>query len=142
MARPLDGIVVVDLTEYVAGPYGTMMLADMGAEILKVEPFEGDHWRRQQPVEGRESRYYIGVNRGKKSICLDLKQPAGRDLFLRLVEKADVVMENFTPGTMDRLGIGYEKLAARSPSSGLRALSLACGRMAFTTVLELLEWPD
>ncbi|HEY4670295.1 MAG TPA: CoA transferase [Tepidiformaceae bacterium] len=115
MARPLDGIVVVDLTEYVAGPYGTMMLADMGAEILKVEPFEGDHWRRQQPVEGRESRYYIGVNRGKKSIALRLDTPEGREIVHDLVRTADVVVVNYRPGLAEKFGVDYDTLAAINP---------------------------
>lgn len=115
MTRPLDGIVVVDLTEYVAGPYGTMMLADMGAEILKVEPFEGDHWRRQQPVAGRESRYFIGVNRGKKSIALRLDTPEGREIVHDLVRTADVVVVNYRPGLAEKFGVDYETLAALNP---------------------------
>jgi crotonobetainyl-CoA:carnitine CoA-transferase CaiB-like acyl-CoA transferase len=116
MGRPLEGIVVVDLTEYVAGPYATMMLADMGAEILKVEPFEGDHWRRQQPVSGRESRYYIGVNRGKKSIALRLDTSAGQQVVHDLVRTADVVVVNYRPGLAEKFRVDYETLAALNPS--------------------------
>ncbi len=112
---PLDGVVVLDLTEYVAGPYGTMMLADLGAEVIKVEPIEGDHWRRQQPVVGRESRYFIGVNRGKRSIALDLERPEGRAVFDRLVPKADVVVVNHRPSTLKRLRLRYEDLARLRP---------------------------
>ncbi|MEO8458382.1 MAG: CaiB/BaiF CoA-transferase family protein [Chloroflexota bacterium] len=113
---PLTDIVVLDLTWVLAGPYASMILADMGADVIKVErpPF-GDVGRTTAPYIGDESVYFFSVNRGKRSICLDLKSDAGRELFLRLVEKADVVMENFTPGTMDRLGIGYDALRARNP---------------------------
>jgi crotonobetainyl-CoA:carnitine CoA-transferase CaiB-like acyl-CoA transferase len=113
---PLTDIVVFDLTWVLAGPYAAMILTDMGADVIKVErpPF-GDVGRTTAPYIGDESVYFFSVNRGKQSICLDLKSDAGRELFLRLVEKADVVMENFTPGTMDRLGLGYETLRARNP---------------------------
>src|SRR5690606_11797273 len=88
---PLEGIRVIDFTEYVAGPYGTMLLADMGAEVIKVEPWEGDHWRRQQPVAPFESRAYIGVNRAKRSIALRLDDPEGQAVMRDLVASADVV---------------------------------------------------
>lgn len=123
MAAPLEGIVVVDFTEYVAGPYCTMMLADMGAEVLKVEPFEGDHWRRQQPIAGRESRYYIGVNRGKKSIAMRLDTPEGRTIAHDLVRRADVVVTNYRPGLPEQLGLDYETLAALRPGLIYAALS-------------------
>jgi CoA:oxalate CoA-transferase len=115
-AGPLSGLVVLDLTWVLAGPYASMILRDLGAEVVKVErpPF-GDVARTTAPYIDSESGYFFSINRGKKSVCLDLKLPAGRDLFLRLVEKADVVMENFTPGTMDGLGLGYETLSARNP---------------------------
>lgn len=109
---PLGGVVVLDLTEYVAGPYGTMMLADMGADVLKVEPIEGDHWRRQQPVVGRESRYFVGVNRGKRSIAIDLERPEGRAVLDRMVPKADVVVVNHRAATLERLRLRYEDIAA------------------------------
>jgi CoA:oxalate CoA-transferase len=113
---PLTDVVVLDLTWVLAGPYASMLLTDMGADVIKVErpPF-GDVGRTTMPYVGHESAYFFSVNRGKKSVCLDLKKEEGRDLFLRLAEKADVVMENFTPGTMDRLGLGYETLKARNP---------------------------
>ncbi|MEE8346423.1 MAG: CaiB/BaiF CoA-transferase family protein [Dehalococcoidia bacterium] len=110
---PLADTTVLDLTWVLAGPYASMILRDLGAEVIKVErpPF-GDVARTTGPYVDNESGYFFSVNRGKKSICLDLKQPAGKDVFLRLVEKADVVMENFTPGTMDALGLGYDALSA------------------------------
>src|SRR3990172_8950719 len=115
-AAPLADVTVLDLTWVLAGPYASMILRDLGAEVIKVErpPF-GDVARTTGPYINSESTYFFSINRGKKSICLDLKQPAGRDLFLRLVEKADVVMENFTPGTMEALGLGYDALSARNP---------------------------
>jgi CoA:oxalate CoA-transferase len=113
---PLTDIVVLDLTWVLAGPYASMILADMGADVIKVErPPYGDVGRTTGPYIGEESAYFFSVNRGKRSICLDLKQDEGRDVFLRLADKADIVMENFTPGTTDRLGIGYEVLSQRNP---------------------------
>jgi CoA:oxalate CoA-transferase len=113
---PLTDVVVLDLTWVLAGPYASMILADMGAEVIKVErPPYGDVGRTTGPYIGLESAYFFSANRGKKSICLDLKSAEGRDLFLQLAEKADVVMENFTPGTMERLGIDYDVLKGRNP---------------------------
>src|SRR3972149_1903343 len=104
---PLADLTVLDLTWVLAGPYASMILRDLGAQVIKVErpPF-GDVARTTGPYIDNESGYFFSVNRGKKSICLALKQPAGRALSLRLVEKADVVTENFTPGTMEALGLG------------------------------------
>ncbi|MCH7577981.1 MAG: CoA transferase [Chloroflexi bacterium] len=115
-AGPLSGVIVLDLTWVLAGPFSSEVLCDLGAEVIKVErpPF-GDVARTTGPHIKNESGYFFSVNRGKKSICLDLKQPAGKELFLRLTEKADVVMENFTPGTMESLGLSYEMLSARNP---------------------------
>lgn len=113
---PLAGVSVLDLTWVLAGPFASMILCDLGAHVIKVErpPF-GDVARTTGPYMGDESGYFFSINRGKKSICLDLKSGRGKALFLRLVERADVVMENFTPGTMDALGLGYEALSARNP---------------------------
>ncbi len=112
----LSGTTVLDLTWVLSGPYASMVLADLGADVIKVErPPWGDVGRSTAPYVGHESAYFFSVNRGKKSICLDLKSEAGRNLFLRLSDHADVVMENFTPGTADRLGIGYETLKGRNP---------------------------
>ncbi|TMF07672.1 MAG: CoA transferase [Chloroflexi bacterium] len=113
---PLAGLTVLDLTWVLSGPFASMVLGDLGADVIKVErpPF-GDVARTTGPYICDWSTYFFSINRGKKSICLDLKKPEGRDLFLRLVEKADVVMENYTPGTMEKLGVGYETLSARNP---------------------------
>jgi CoA:oxalate CoA-transferase len=116
MAGPLEGIRVLDLTWVLAGPFASMILNDLGAEVIKVErPPLGDVARTTAPLIDGESAYFFSINRGKKSICLDLRSERGRELFLRLVELVDVVMENFTPGTMERLGLGYERLQRRNP---------------------------
>jgi crotonobetainyl-CoA:carnitine CoA-transferase CaiB-like acyl-CoA transferase len=114
--KPLSGIRVLDLTWVYAGPFATMMLSDLGAEVIKVEgpPF-GDWTRVVPPLKNGHSGYFYMLNRRKKSIALDLKGDAGRELFLRLVERADVVAENFKAGTLDRLGIGYERARAVNP---------------------------
>jgi CoA:oxalate CoA-transferase len=116
MTRPLDGITILDLTWILSGPYASMVLCDLGAEVIKVErpPF-GDISRTTGPYQNGWSSYYFSVNRGKKSVGIDLRKEAGKELFLDLATKVDVVMENFTPGTMDRLGIGYETLRERNP---------------------------
>jgi crotonobetainyl-CoA:carnitine CoA-transferase CaiB-like acyl-CoA transferase len=115
-AKPLDGIRVLDLTWVYAGPFATMMLSDLGADVIKVEgpPF-GDWTRVVPPLENGHSGYFYMLNRRKKSIALDLKEAGGRELFLRLVERADVVAENFKAGTLDRLGIGYERARQVNP---------------------------
>ncbi len=111
----LSGLRVIDLTRVLAGPFSTMMLADMGAEVIKIEqPGKGDDTRHFAPFQNGESAYYMNLNRGKKGVTLDLKGK-GRDIFLDLIRTADVVVENFRPGTMDKLGIGYETLKAINP---------------------------
>ncbi len=113
---PLSGVRVLDLTRVLAGPYCAMLLGDMGAEVIKIEePRHGDDTRRWPPIVGGESTYFMSVNRSKKSVTLNLKAPAGRDLFRRLVKKSDVVLENFRTGTMDKLGLGYAALARLNP---------------------------
>jgi len=104
---PLDGIRVVDLTSYIAGSYGAMMLADLGATVVKVEALEGDSFR--------ELPGFFGWNRGKRSIALNLKTPEGREIVERLAREGDVVMENWRPGVADRLGVGHEHLRALNP---------------------------
>ncbi len=116
MPGSLDGVTVIDFTEYVAGPYGTMMLADMGAEVIKVEPMEGDHWRRHQPLLPHESRYFFGVNRGKRSVAVDTETPEGRAVVDDLLRMADVVILNYRQGTIDRLGLDYDSVKAVNPS--------------------------
>src|SRR5262245_63481851 len=105
---PLDGIRVLDLTRVLAGPYCTMFLGDLGAEVIKVEqPGVGDDTRGWgPPFTGGESAYFLCVNRNKKSVTIDLKSKEGVALLRRLAERADVLIENFSPGTMERLGMG------------------------------------
>jgi CoA:oxalate CoA-transferase len=108
---PLAGIRVIDLTQVVAGPYCTLMLADMGAEVVKIErPGHGDDLRRTMPYQGREGHedYFNALNRSKKSVALNLKDKAHQALALRLIERADVLVENFAPGTTARLGVGWD----------------------------------
>ncbi len=116
----LDGVRIVDLTQMLAGPYCTMLLADQGAEIVKVEPLDGDHTRIIGPyhIDDRLKAfggYFASVNRNKKSIAIDLKKPEGRDLVLKLCDGADAVVENYRGGVMDRLGLSYETLHTRNP---------------------------
>lgn len=120
----LEGIKVIDLTRILSGPYCTMTLGDLGAEIIKVESPGGDDTRQWGPpfVED-ESAYFLSINRNKKSIVLNLKEERDKEIFLKLVEEADVVVENFRPGTIKRLGIGYEVLKERNPKIILASIS-------------------
>ncbi|MBN9245335.1 MAG: CoA transferase [Mesorhizobium sp.] len=120
MAGALSGVKVIDLTQMLAGPYCTMMLADHGAEVVKIEPVGGDPTRHFGPFPADDAErhfggYFQSTNRNKLSIALDLKKPEARDLLLRLVRGADILVENFRAGVMDRLGLGYEALAAENP---------------------------
>lgn len=113
--RALDGVKVLDLTRVLAGPFCTMMLADMGAEVIKIEvPKTGDDSRGFGPFINGESSYYMNLNRNKKGITLNLKGQ-GKEIFLEMVKKADIVIENYRPGTMEKLGIGYEDLKKINP---------------------------
>jgi crotonobetainyl-CoA:carnitine CoA-transferase CaiB-like acyl-CoA transferase len=116
-APPLAGVRVVDLSRVLAGPYATMTLADLGADVVKVEhPKGGDETRSWgPPFAGGESAYFLSVNRGKRSVALDLKDPEGRDLALELCARADVVIENFRRGGAARLGLDYAAVRARRP---------------------------
>ena len=123
--KPLDGIRVLDLTRVLAGPFCTMNLADLGAEVIKLElPGHGDDSRRFAPtLPSGDSGYFYSVNRGKFSLTLDLRQPDGAAIFLELATKADLVVENFSPGTMERFGAGYDRLAAQNPRIILCSIS-------------------
>src|SRR6266851_4431544 len=115
---PLDGLLVLDLSRVLAGPYCTMQLGDLGARVIKIEqPGRGDDTRAWgPPFVGRESAYFLSVNRNKESLALDLKHPRARPILDALLSRADVVVENFRPGTMERIGLGYAAIAARYPS--------------------------
>jgi crotonobetainyl-CoA:carnitine CoA-transferase CaiB-like acyl-CoA transferase len=113
---PLAGVRVIDFTRILAGPFGSMFLGDMGAEVIKVEePAKGDDTRGWPPFVGGEATYFLAVNRSKKSLTLNMKAPEGQAILRRLIAKADVVLENFRPGTMDRLGFGYDAMRAVNP---------------------------
>jgi crotonobetainyl-CoA:carnitine CoA-transferase CaiB-like acyl-CoA transferase len=114
---PLAGLTVLDLTRVLSGPYCTMLLADMGARVIKIEqPGRGDETRAWGPpfVAG-ESAYFLSINRNKESVALDFKQPGGRKALDRLLDRADILVENFRPGTLDRIGLGYAAVAATHP---------------------------
>jgi len=113
----LSGVKVLDFSHALAGPFCTLLLADHGAEVCKIEPPDGGDPGRGwgPPFVGDQSSYFIGLNRGKRSVSLDLKQRQGTELCLRLMEQADIVIENFRPGTMSRLGLGYEQARKGNP---------------------------
>lgn len=116
MTTALGDITVLDLTRVLAGPYCTMMLADFGANVIKIEiPGKGDDTRAMGPIKNGASMYYANVNRNKKGVTLNLKAPEGKELFRELVKKADVVVENYRPGVMDKLGLGYDELKKVNP---------------------------
>lgn len=124
MMLPLSGIKVIDLTRILSGPFATMTLADLGADVIKIETPAGDDTRQWGPpfIEG-ESAYYLSVNRNKKSIVLNLKEEKGKEVFYKLVKDADVVVENFRPGTLKRLGADYDTLKEINPGIILASIS-------------------
>ncbi|MHC2332922.1 CaiB/BaiF CoA transferase family protein [Bradyrhizobium sp. USDA 4454] len=118
MPGPLNGVRVLDLTGVVSGPFATMFLADQGADVLKIEPISGDITRRSRATidkKGEFSALFISSNRGKRSLSIDVKSSAGREVLAKLVAKADVLVQNFRPGTMERLGLGVDELRLRHP---------------------------
>lgn len=112
LAGPLDGIRVLDFTNMLSGPYCTRLLADLGAEVIKIEPPAGDHNRSRRPVRKGHSSFFGHLNCGKKSVVLDMKSPAGREAAIALSKKCDVIVENWRPGVADRLGVGYKAVSA------------------------------
>src|SRR4051812_43625196 len=115
--RPLTGIRVLDLTQFLSGPFATQLLADLGAEIIKLEPPQGDPIRAVPPhFVGDDSVYYLCINRNKRCVTVDMKTDAGRALVKRLALASDIVMENFRPGVLDRLGLSAAALRAEKPS--------------------------
>lgn len=116
MKGPLDGIRVVDFSQTISGPFCSMVLAELGAEVIKVEnPQAGDEARGWAPFLGDESGYFFAINRSKKSLALNLKDPRGKETAIELAKKSDVLLENFTPGVMERLGLGYPTLNKINP---------------------------
>ncbi|HEY0296164.1 MAG TPA: CoA transferase [Bordetella sp.] len=112
---PLSGVKVLDLSAYIAGPYGCTLLGDLGADVIKVEPPEGDNLRKYPSTIEAESRAFLGLNRNKRGLCLDLKNPDGHAVLIRLVRQADVLVHNFRPGVPERLRIDFETLRAANP---------------------------
>ena len=113
---PLTGVRVLDLSRVLAGPFCSMIMADLGAEVIKVEEIgKGDQPRPIPPFKGGESHYFLAINRGKKSVVIDLKTPEGLQLAKDLAAKCDIVVENYRPGVMDKLGVGYEALREVQP---------------------------
>lgn len=125
MAGPLQGVKVLDLTRVLSGPYASMVLADLGADVVKIErPGRGDDTRSfGPPFADGVSTYFLSVNRGKRSVVLDLKHDEDKDLLRRLAAEADVLLENFRPGVMERLGLGYDTLSAANPGLVYCAIS-------------------
>nr|WP_245284576.1 CoA transferase [Bradyrhizobium sp. th.b2] len=142
--EPLSGIRVLDLCRVVSGPFATMQLGDLGADIVKVEdPRQGDESRRYgPPFIGGESAYFLSVNRNKRSCAIDLKSPAGCDAVLELASVADVVIENFRPGTLDKWGLGFDALRARKGDiilcsiSGFGRTGADAGRPGYDLILQ------
>src|SRR5438105_4269796 len=144
MAGPLSGTRVVDLTRALAGPYCSLLLGDMGADVIKIEmPGGGDETRQWGPpfVAG-ESSYFMSVNRNKRSVTLDLKSADGLDVLRRLIGRSDVLVENFRPGTMARFGLGYPEASALNPSliycsvSGFGQTGPRAGEPAYDAILQ------
>src|ERR1700733_6784506 len=124
MAGALDHLLVLDLTGHLSGPYCAMMLADHGAEVIKIErPVKGDEARKMPPFVNGESAPFMIWNRNKKSVVLDFKETTDREVLLTMVDQADILIENFRPGTLDKLGIGWEVLHARNPRLIYAAIS-------------------
>jgi CoA:oxalate CoA-transferase len=145
MALALEGIRVLDLTRVLAGPYAGMVLGDLGADVVKIEvPLKGDDARAYPPYVRGESAYFMSLNRNKRSLTLDLKNPSGREVFLDLARCADVVLENYRPGTMARLGLGYETLKTENPrliyaaASGFGQTGPYSQRAAYDAVIQAM----
>lgn len=144
----LDGIRVLDFTAMMSGPYCTRLMADLGAEVIKVEPPEGDHIRLRPPLRGGRSAYFAQLNAGKSSIALDLKRPEARKLVYELVPFCDVLVENYRPGVMQRLSLDYESLAKLNPKlvycsiSGFGQQGSWSGRSAYAPVLHAMSGYD
>ena len=123
MSFALDGVRVLELARFQAGPRGGMILSDLGAEVIKIEPPGGEETRKHPPMVRGQSVYFTVYNRGKKSVCLDMRSPRGKEVFAALVRKSDVVLENFRAGVMRAMGFDYERLRALNPGIILVSVS-------------------
>ena len=141
MSMPLDGLKVLDLSRVLAGPFAGRMLSDLGADVVKLEPPDGDLTRLWGRKIAGLAGYYVQQNAGKRNICVDLKAPAGVELARRLAGRADILIENFRPGVMARLGLDYDTLAAGNPGlimlsiSGFGADGPESGRAAYAPII-------
>jgi len=145
-AGPFSGVTVIDLSHVLAGPFGTTILCDLGARVIKVEPpGHGDDTRTYGPFVKDQSLYFSFVNRGKESIVLNLKEDADRRIFFNMIQKADVVVENYRPGTMDKLGLSYETLSKMNPrliyasASGYGQTGPLTKEPAYDTVIQAMS---
>lgn len=145
MKFPLENIKILDLTRVLAGPYATMILGDLGADIIKVEmPVIGDDARHFGPYMNNESAYFMSINRNKRSMTLNLKTEKGREILLEMVKEVDVIVENFRPGTMEKLGLGYDSLSKINPkliyaaSSGYGHTGPYSKRAAYDAVVQAM----
>ena len=112
----LTGLKMLDLSRLLPGPYCSLLLADLGMEVLKIEdPEQGDYMRMMGPARKKDSAYFLALNRNKKSMILNLKAKEGKEIFYKLIDTYDILLESFRPGVMDRLGIGYQELKKRNP---------------------------
>jgi len=143
MAKPLDGLKVIDLTRVLAGPFSTMLLADMGADVIKIEnPKGGDDSRAFGPFKNELSAYFISLNRSKRGVTLNLKEERAKEIFKEMVKKADVLVENYKPGTMKKLGLDYDALKLINPrliyaaSSGFGQTGPYSSRAAYDLILQ------
>src|SRR5499427_5610832 len=123
MVGSLEGMRVLELARYQAGPRGGMILSDLGAEVIKIEKIGGEETRRSEPVVRGQSVYFSVYNRGKKSLCIDMRTERGKEIFAALVPKADIVLQNFRPGVMEKMGFGYERLCQLKPDIILVSVS-------------------
>ena len=123
MAGSLDGVRILELARYQAGPRGGMILSDLGAEVIKIEKLGGEETRKSEPLVRGQSVYFSVYNRGKKSMCLDMRTERGKEIFAALVPTADMVLQNFRPGVMDKMGFGYERLCQLKPDIILVSVS-------------------
>jgi CoA:oxalate CoA-transferase len=123
MTGALDGVRVLELARFQAGPRGGLILSDLGAEVIKIEPPGGEETRKHPPLVRGQSVYFTVYNRGKQSICLDLRSPGGKEILASLVRESDIVLENFRPGVMRAMGFDYERLRALNPGIILVSVS-------------------
>ena len=139
MTGALNGIRVIDLSRILGGPYAGQVLGDHGADVIKVEPPTGDDTRTWgPPFQGDTASYFLGLNRNKRAIALDLRQPEGREVLLRLLEDADILLENYKTGTLEGWGIGHDVLSERFPSARCRYRSIASLR---ADAIPWRRWP-